>query len=65
MRWALVRNEIRRFIQQNTRLPVVTYSFTERTKADELFIRMEALATIVARREHTCKGKTGGPDPGH
>jgi len=35
---ALVRNEIRRFIQQYTNLPVVTYSFTERTKADELFI---------------------------
>ncbi|MCL2143818.1 MAG: methanogenesis marker 15 protein, partial [Methanomassiliicoccaceae archaeon] len=25
---ALVRNELRRFIQDNTRLPVVTYSFT-------------------------------------
>ena len=44
---ALVRNEVRRFIQNNTRIPVVTYSFTERTKADELFIRMEALATTV------------------
>ena len=32
---ALVRNEVRRFIQNNTRIPVVTYSFTERTKADE------------------------------
>ena len=46
---ALVRNEVRRFIQNNTRIPVVTYSFTERTKADELFIRMEALATTVTR----------------
>ena len=47
---ALVRNEIRRFIQQNTNLPVVMYPFTERTKADELFMRMEALSTIVERK---------------
>jgi len=57
---ALVRNEIRRFIQQNTRLPVVTYSFTERTKADELFIRMEALATIVSRKSILAREKQEG-----
>lgn len=57
---ALVRNEIRRFIQQNTKLPVVTYSFTERTKADELFIRMEALATIVARKSLLAREKQEG-----
>ncbi len=47
---ALVRNEVRRLIQQNTDLPVVMYSFTERTKASELSTRMEALATIVERK---------------
>lgn len=57
---ALVRNEIRRFIQENTRLPVVTYSFTERTKADELFIRMEALSTIVARKTILAREKQEG-----
>ena len=57
---ALIRNEIRRFIQQNTRLPVVTYSFTERTKADELFIRMEALSTIVARKSLLAREKQEG-----
>ncbi len=57
---ALVRNEVRRFIQENTRLPVVTYSFTERTKADELFIRMEALATIVARKSILARQKQEG-----
>lgn len=57
---ALVRNEIRRFIQQNTRLPVVTYSFTERTKADALFIRMEALSTIVERRSLLAREKQEG-----
>ncbi|MBR3409428.1 MAG: methanogenesis marker 15 protein [Candidatus Methanomethylophilaceae archaeon] len=48
---ALVRNELRRFIQENTRLPVVTYSFTERLKASQLLTRMEALVTIVTRKE--------------
>ncbi len=57
---ALVRNEVRRFIQQNTNLPVVTYSFTERTKADELFIRMEALSTIVDRKSLLAREKQEG-----
>jgi len=57
---ALVRNEIRRFIQQNTHMPVVTYSFTEHTKADELFIRMEALSTIVARKSLLAREKQEG-----
>ncbi len=47
---ALVRNEVRRLIQKHTDLPVVMYSFTERTKAPELSTRMEALATIVERK---------------
>lgn len=57
---ALVRNEVRRFIQNNTRIPVVTYSFTERTKADELFIRMEALTTTVTRRSILAREKQEG-----
>ncbi|MGO9386548.1 MAG: methanogenesis marker 15 protein [Methanobacterium sp.] len=57
---ALIRNELRRFIQQNTSLPVVTYSFTEKTKADELFIRMEALSTIVARKSLLAREKQEG-----
>ena len=51
---------IRKFIQDNTRIPVVTYSFTERTKADELFIRMEALATTVTRRNILAREKQEG-----
>ncbi|MBW9219986.1 methanogenesis marker 15 protein [Methanothermococcus sp. SCGC AD-155-N22] len=47
---ALVRNEVRRLIQEYTDLPVVMYSFTERTKASELLTRMEALVTIVERK---------------
>lgn len=57
---ALVRNEVRRFIQKHTRIPVVTYSFTERTKADELFIRMEALSTAVSRKSILAREKQEG-----
>ena len=65
---ALVRNELRRFIQENTRLPVVTYSFTERLKAAQLLTRMEALVTIVSRKDLLARerqtGLTVGIDSG-
>ncbi|MGP8321506.1 MAG: methanogenesis marker 15 protein [Methanosarcinaceae archaeon] len=48
---AIVRNEIRRYIHQNSDIPVISYSFTERTTAATLLTRMEALTTI-ARRKH-------------
>jgi putative methanogenesis marker protein 15 len=57
---ALVRNELRRFIQENTRLPVVTYSFTERLKAAQLLTRMEALVTIVTRKDLLARGRQTG-----
>lgn len=65
---ALVRNEVRRYMQNHSRLPVVTYSFTERTKAGQLLTRMEALVTIVARKELLARerqvGLTLGIDSG-
>ncbi|MCD7781336.1 MAG: methanogenesis marker 15 protein [Methanosphaera sp.] len=57
---AITRNEVRRLIQNNTDLPVVTYSFTEKTKASELFIRMEALTTIVSRKSILAREKQEG-----
>ncbi|MGI5964526.1 MAG: methanogenesis marker 15 protein [Candidatus Methanomethylophilaceae archaeon] len=65
---ALVRNELRRFIQENTNLPVVTYSFTERLKASQMLTRMEALVTVVSRKELLARerqtGLTAGLDSG-
>ena len=65
---ALARNEIRKMIQTQTNLPVVMYSFTERTTATELLTRMEALVTIVERRDllelQKQKGLTAGLDSG-
>ena len=65
---ALVRNELRRYIQERTNLPVVTYSFTERLKASQLLTRMEALVTIVTRKELLARerqtGLTVGLDSG-
>jgi putative methanogenesis marker protein 15 len=64
----LVRNEIRKIIQNKTKLPVVMYSLTERTTASELLTRMEALVTIVKRRSllelEKQKGITAGIDSG-
>ena len=47
---AIVRNELRRYILEHSKLPVVSYSFTERTTAGTLLTRMEALTTIARRR---------------
>ena len=47
---AIVRNELRRYIHNNSTLPVVSYSFTERTTSGTLLTRMEALTTIAKRR---------------
>jgi len=65
---AIVRNELRRYILENSRLPVVSYSFTERTTAGTLLTRMEALTTIARRRallaRETQQGITLGLDSG-
>ncbi|MDG6243907.1 MAG: methanogenesis marker 15 protein [Methanolobus sp.] len=65
---AIVRNEVRRYINRYSDLPVISYSFTERTTAATLLTRMEALTTI-ARRKHLLarenqRGLTAGIDSG-
>jgi putative methanogenesis marker protein 15 len=57
---AIVRNELRRFIHDNSLLPVVSYSFTERTTAGTLLTRMEALTTIARRRALLAREKQEG-----
>jgi putative methanogenesis marker protein 15 len=65
---AIVRNELRRYIHNNSKLPVVSYSFTERTTAGTLLTRMEALTTIARRRallaREAQQGITLGVDSG-
>ncbi len=65
---AIVRNELRRYIHEHSRLPVVSYSFTERTTAGTLLTRMEALTTIARRRALLARevqvGLTMGVDSG-
>jgi len=65
---AIVRNELRRYIHENSKLPVVSYSFTERTTSGTLLTRMEALTTIARRRallaRETQQGVTLGLDSG-
>lgn len=65
---AIVRNELRRYIHEHSQLPVVSYSFTERTTAGTLLTRMEALTTIARRRallaREVQEGLTLGVDSG-
>ncbi|MDT8356955.1 MAG: methanogenesis marker 15 protein [Methanomicrobiaceae archaeon] len=65
---AIVRNELRRYIHDHSNLPVVSYSFTERTTAGTLLTRMEALTTIARRRtllaREVQEGTTMGVDSG-
>jgi putative methanogenesis marker protein 15 len=65
---AIVRNELRRYITEHSKLPVVSYSFTERTTSGTLLTRMEALTTIARRRallaREVQKGITLGLDSG-
>ncbi|MGB9176454.1 MAG: methanogenesis marker 15 protein [Methanoregula sp.] len=65
---AIVRNELRRYITEHSKLPVVSYSFTERTTSGTLLTRMEALTTIARRRallaRETQQGLTLGLDSG-
>src|SRR3972149_4921005 len=65
---AIVRSEVRRYIHEKTGIPVISYSFTERTTAGTLLTRMEALTTtarrksLLAREKQT--GLTAGIDSG-
>ncbi len=65
---AIVRSEIRKFIHEHSRIPVLSYSFTERTTAETLLTRMEALVTTVKYRgllaRERQKGLTAGIDSG-
>ncbi|MCC6013282.1 MAG: methanogenesis marker 15 protein [Candidatus Verstraetearchaeota archaeon] len=65
---ALTRSIIRRYIQSKSKIPVVTYSFTERTKAGALLLRLEALVNIVSKKPLFARtkqeGLTAGIDSG-
>ncbi|MDY0267183.1 MAG: methanogenesis marker 15 protein [Methanimicrococcus sp.] len=65
---AIVRNEVRRYIHQNSSIPVISYSFTEQTDAVTLYTRFEALTTIAKRRHLLARevqhGTTAGIDSG-
>ncbi len=57
---SLLKNEVRRYLQKNSSIPVVMYSFTQTTKADELLTRMEALQTIAKRKHLLARKKQEG-----
>ncbi|MGZ4913072.1 MAG: methanogenesis marker 15 protein [Halobacteriota archaeon] len=65
---AITRSELRRYIHEHANLPVISYSFTERTTAGTLLTRMEALVTTALRRNLLARekqtGLTAGIDSG-
>jgi putative methanogenesis marker protein 15 len=65
---AITRSELRRYIHERAHLPVISYSFTERTTAETLLTRMGALVTTALRRTLLARekqtGLTAGIDSG-
>jgi len=65
---AITRNAVTKYIQRHSELPVVTSSFTERTKADTLLLRLEALVNVIEKKSllarQTQTGITAGIDSG-
>lgn len=57
---ALVRHTIRKYLHKVTQIPVISYSFTERTKAENLLLRFEALVNMIERRTLLARKKHGG-----
>ncbi|MCX9014438.1 MAG: methanogenesis marker 15 protein [Candidatus Methanoperedens sp.] len=57
---AIVRSEIRRYLNEKTGIPVISYSFTERTTAGTLLTRMEALTTTARRKSLLAREKQSG-----
>ncbi len=65
---AIARNAVTKYIQKHSNLPTVTSSFTERTKADTLLLRLEALVNVIEKKSLLARtvqvGLTGGIDSG-
>ena len=57
---ALVRHEIRRYLQHQAEIPVIMYAFTEHPKTSELVIRLEALTTVVKQKALLARQRQDG-----
>jgi putative methanogenesis marker protein 15 len=64
----LMRSEVRQYIHERSDIPIISYSFTERTTAATLYTRMEALTTTARRKDILARkrqeGITAGIDSG-
>ncbi len=65
---SLTRTIVRKILQKKTNLPIVSHSFTERTKAGNLLLKMETLVDMVEKEalfgRNEQKGITLGIDSG-
>ncbi|VUT25886.1 MAG: methanogenesis marker 15 protein [Candidatus Methanolliviera sp. GoM_oil] len=56
----LMRSTVRRYIHEHSEIPIISYSFTERTTAATLYTRMEALTTTARRKDLLARKKQEG-----
>jgi len=65
---SLTRTVLRKYLEKRFKIPVISYSFTERTKSENLLLRMEALGNLIRHREllktRNHSGVTLGVDSG-
>jgi putative methanogenesis marker protein 15 len=56
----IVREIVRKFLHENTNLPIIVYSNVEKPKEIEIYSRLEALTTIITRKTLLMREKQEG-----
>ncbi|MBA7519894.1 hypothetical protein ES705_11982 [subsurface metagenome] len=56
----IVRDTVRRFLQERTDIPIISYSNVEKPKEIEIYARLEALKTLITRRALLMRDKQEG-----
>ncbi|MGB2840872.1 MAG: methanogenesis marker 15 protein [Halobacteriota archaeon] len=56
----IARDTVRRFLQERTDIPIISYSNVEKPKEIEIYARLEALKTLITRRALLMRDKQEG-----
>ena len=56
----IVKDTIRRFLHERTDIPIISYSNVEKPKEIEIYARLEALQTLIARKSLLMREKQEG-----
>jgi len=60
----IVKDTVRRFLQERTDLPIISYSNVEKPKEKEIYSRLEALQTLISRKSLLMREKQEGTTVG-